>query len=278
MLGIKSSLDSLPPFPDDVHTAPIAGISSLKLLNGDLSEGAKVLEACQTYGFFYLDLRDSIEGETLLDESEQLLQLAVEAFKDSLAEKMKYRLPKGVSIFGYKPAGTIKKTDPNLRPDSTEFFNISKDHMHDIVPTRSYPPTITAHRALLKAFTKNAHECGMLVLRTLETQLGLAPNELVNLSAFEKPAGDHCRLTRKFPRSADANAIGLPSHTDAGSVTVLFNWLGGLQIESRSAGGEREWEFVRPMAGHAVINLGMYTSFLCAFLSAMFALTTFAFR
>ena len=118
----------------------------------------------------------------------------------------------------------------------------------------------------------------MLVLRTREAQLGLTPNELVNLNAVEKPAGDHCRLTRKFPPSADANAIGLPSHTDFGSVTVLFNWLGGLQIESWSPRREREREFVRPAAGHAVNNLGVYTSFLCAFLSAMFALTTFASR
>jgi len=274
MVGVKPSLDSFPPFPDDVPTAPIARISSLKLLNGDLSEGSKVLEACQTYGFFYLDLRDSTEGETLLDESEQLLQLAIEAFKDPLEEKMKYHLQKGVSIFGYKAAGSIKKTDPTLRPDTTEFFNISKDHMHDIVSTRSYPPTIKAHHALLKAFTKNAHECGMLVLRTLEVQLGLEPHELVNLNMFEKPAGDHCRLTRKFPYSADANVIGLPSHTDFGSVTVLFNWLGGLQIESRSPGREVEWEFVRPVAGHAVINLGMDASYLCAFLMGMFELTT----
>jgi isopenicillin N synthase-like dioxygenase len=178
---------------------------------------------------------------------------------------MKYRLPKGVSLFGYKAAGTIKNTDPSLRPDSTEFFNISKDHIHDIVPTRPYPPTITAHRFLLKAFIKNGHECGMLVLRTLERQLGLTPNELVNLHKFEKPAGDHCRLTRKLPYSADANAIGLPSHTNAGSVTVLFHWLGGLQVQSRSPGREGEWEFVRPVAEHAVINLGMDASSLRTF-------------
>lgn len=254
---MKSSLDSLPPFPDNLPTAPIAEISSRKLFDGDLEEGKKVLEACQTYGFFYLDLTDSPEGENLIDEAEQLLDLSKEAFKAPVDEKMKYHLQKGVSLFGYKAAGTVKKTDKDLRPDTTEFFNISKDHMHDIVPTREYPPVIMAHRDLLKAFTKNAHECGMMVLRTLEKQMGLQPNELVDLNVFEKPAGDHCRLTRKFPHNTDSNAIGLPSHTDFGSVTVLFNWLGGLQIESRSPGREGQWEFVKPMKGHAVINLGM---------------------
>jgi len=256
---MKSSLANLPPFPEDLPTAPIAIISSQKLLDGDPDEGKRVLEACQTYGFFYLDLNDSTEGENLIDEAEQLLELSKEAFKPAVEEKMPFHLQKGVSMFGYKAAGTVKNTDKDLRPDTTEFFNISKDHMHDIAPTRTYPPAIMEHRDLLKAFTKNAHECGMQVLRTLEKQLDLPANTFVDLNTFSKPAGDHCRLTRKFPHSTDANAIGLPSHTDFGSVTVLFNWLGGLQIESRSAGREGQWEYVKPMPGHAVINLG--TSF-----------------
>jgi isopenicillin N synthase-like dioxygenase len=37
-------------------------------------------------------------------------------------------------------------------------------------------------------------------------------------------------------------------------VTILFNWLGGLQIESRTAPGT--WSYVQPLPGHAVINLG----------------------
>ena len=42
-------------------------------------------------------------------------------------------------------------------------------------------------------------------------------------------------------------------HTDNGSVTVLFNVVGGLQILDGAADG---WGYVRPEAGHAVINLG----------------------
>ncbi len=77
----------------------------------------------------------------------------------------------------------------------------------------------------------------MVVLRTLARQLGLAETAFTDLNLFDKPSGDHCRLTRKAPHSSDANAIGLPSRTDFGSVTVLFNWLGGLQIESAPTEG-----------------------------------------
>src|SRR4051794_23837202 len=44
----KSHLDSLPPFPDDVPTAPIVSASLSKLLANDDAEAGKVLEACQT--------------------------------------------------------------------------------------------------------------------------------------------------------------------------------------------------------------------------------------
>jgi len=90
--------------------------------------------------------------------------------------------------------------------------------MHNIAPPRTYPQAILDAKLLLQDFTKGAHECGMLVLRTLATQLKLHKETFVDLNTFEKPSGDHCRLTRKLPHTSDAKTIGLPSHTDFGSV------------------------------------------------------------
>ncbi|KAF2418007.1 Clavaminate synthase-like protein [Tothia fuscella] len=253
---VKSTIDSLPPFPENLPLAPIARISSFKLFSNDASTAAAVLEACQTYGFFYLDLTDSPSGQALVEESEELLKLSKRAFEFPKEEMMKYHLEKGVSMFGYKAAGTVKKTDKELRPDTTEFWNISKDHFHGIAPMRTYPQVLLDSADLIKDFTKNAHECAMEVLRTLATQLDLPKETFVDLNTFNKPAGDHCRLTHKFPHASDAKAVGLPSHTDFGTVTVLFNWLGGLQIESRTPSRQGEWEYVKPLPGHAVINLG----------------------
>jgi len=47
--------------------------------------------------------------------------------------------------------------------------------------------------------------------------------------------------------------MSLGEHTDFGSVTVLFNRLGGLQILPP---GSEEWQYVKPLRGHAVVNLG----------------------
>jgi isopenicillin N synthase-like dioxygenase len=58
--------------------------------------------------------------------------------------------------------------------------------------------------------------------------------------------------------------IQTPSHTDFGSITLLMNWLGGLQVWSESArkagplepDSEGEWLWVKPKKGCAIINLG----------------------
>jgi isopenicillin N synthase-like dioxygenase len=52
----------------------------------------------------------------------------------------------------------------------------------------------------------------------------------------------------------DDRRTALGEHTDFGSVTVLFNRLGGLQV--LPPGRNAEWCYVRPLPNHAIINLG----------------------
>lgn len=251
-----ASHSELPPFPDGLPLAPIARISQEKLLKNDAEEAERVLEACRTHGFFYLDLTDNDDGQNLLKESEDLLRLAYRAFDSPAEEKQKFALVKGVSLFGYKENGTIKLTDPEKRPDTTEFFNVAKDHMNGFTESRTYPSQITDNKELFQTFQRAAHETCMLVLKTLAKQLDLIPDSFTSKNLFKEPSGDHCRLTHKFAHHTDKNAIGLPSHTDFGSITILFNWLGGLQIQSHDPAKNKEWEYVKPMPGHAIINLG----------------------
>lgn len=51
----------------------------------------------------------------------------------------------------------------------------------------------------------------------------------------------------------DDRKLALGEHTDFGSMTVLFNRLGGLQILPPSG---REWCYVKPLKGHCIVNLG----------------------
>ena len=128
--------------------------------------------------------------------------------------------------------------------------------MNGVAESRTYPQEITSNKPLFQAFTKNAHELGMIVLRVLAAQLDVPLETFTDRNIFTKPSGDHCRLTRKYAHVSDSNAVGLPSHTDFGSVTILFNWLGGLQIQSHDPARQGEWAYVKPLPGHAIINLG----------------------
>ena len=246
----------LPPFPEDLPTAPISNISFAKILAKDAAEAKKVLEACRTHGFLYLDLQSCPEGQALVKESELLLKIAKGFFTSPLEEKRKFALVKGRSLAGYKEAGSIKKTDQDKRPDATEFLSIFKDHMLGIMPSRNYPDDIMAAKSLIEAFNENAHACAMTILDTLARQLGIHQNEFTDRHNFNSPSGDHLRITRTLPNKNESDAVGLASHTDFGSVTVLFNWLGGLQIQSRDPNRNGEWDFVKPIRGHAIINLG----------------------
>ena len=54
------------------------------------------------------------------------------------------------------------------------------------------------------------------------------------------------------PQPASAAQTSLMGHTDNGTVTVLFNIVGGLQVLDET----NSWRYVRPEPGHAIVNIG----------------------
>lgn len=149
---------------------------------------------------------------------------------------------------------------------------------------------IDQHSALLASFMRHAHAVAVdVVLRVLSRGLGLADGALAALHRLERPSGDQVRLLRAAPTAAgerEERVLAdrpplLGAHTDFGSVTVLFAKVGGLQVllpsleggdgavaaKSSSVGvnalngntnvsNDGTWAYVRPLPGHAVVNLG----------------------
>lgn len=68
----------------------------------------------------------------------------------------------------------------------------------------------------------------MAVSRALSKELGLGPDIIPTFHQVNKTSGDTARVTHAPPIAADTIALG--EHCDFGSVTVLFNQLGGLQV------------------------------------------------
>jgi isopenicillin N synthase-like dioxygenase len=116
------------------------------------------------------------------------------------------------------------------------------------------PDILTQNRPLLKSFITTAHSIVTLVLDLLNEHLELPPSTLSNLHRIQQISGDQVRFIRAPPQPKDDRRTALGEHTDFGSVTVLFNRVGGLQI--LPPGEDAEWCFVRPLPGHAIVNLG----------------------
>lgn len=130
------------------------------------------------------------------------------------------------------------------------------------------------NRSLLSRFQGLAHATGTDILSALATSLGLSPDVFGEMHRLDRPTDSHARVLRGPARkSADNLEIQTPGHTDFGSITLLFNWLGGLQIWSQPNHGENfdnslgsdlgpesnrhgQWLWVKPKPRHAIINLG----------------------
>jgi len=173
------------------------------------------------------------------------------------------------SVFRYKKVGATR-TDSQGTPDTAEFFNIAKDSILDNTDNIPLPAPVLAHKAVLARYMANAHQTGLKILAILGKKLGLPPDAFASQHRISEEAGDHVRLTRGPPRvSADLPEIQTPGHTDFGTITILFNWLGGLQVWSDPSRGEtgfaniidpeqgEGWLWVvPPPPGVAIVNLG----------------------
>lgn len=101
---------------------------------------------------------------------------------------------------------------------------------------------------------QGSHAIVTLILKLLNDKLALPPDTLPNLHRRQAISGDQVRFVKAPPQPQDDRRTALGQHTDFGSVTVLFNRLGGLQV--LPPGADAEWVYVRPLPGHAIVNLG----------------------
>lgn len=101
---------------------------------------------------------------------------------------------------------------------------------------------------------RGSHAIVTLILNILNDQLALPKSTLSSMHRQQAVSGDQVRFVKAPPQPADDRRTALGQHTDFGSVTVLFNRLGGLQV--LPPGADADWVYVRPLPGHAIVNLG----------------------
>lgn len=153
----------------------------------------------------------------------------------------------------YKGYGTAV-IDKTGTLDRNEFYNVSKDDILALSPPLPSPDILSHNRPLLESYLLSAHSIVSLLLDHLNTHLHLPPSTLANLHRLHHHSGDQVRFIKAPPQPAGDRRTALGEHTDFGSVTVLFNRLGGLQVLPPGEGSE--WCYVRPLPGHCIVNLG----------------------
>ncbi|KAL1590013.1 hypothetical protein WHR41_01396 [Cladosporium halotolerans] len=252
---------TLPPFPSTTPTAPLTRLSLRKLLARDADEEQRLWTASRDLGFFYLDLRDAgsssseIDGPALEASIDALFALGEEVFALPVEEKQKYDFKDQGSYFGYKGLGA-GVVDAKGTRDGNEFYNVSKDDVLGVSDKLPAPGVLRAEeaRGLLAGFVRRGHAVVSLLLRVLEERLGV---DLRGLHRLEKESGDQVRWVRAPAREEgedegeEKRALG--EHTDFGSLTLLANRLGGLQILPPDS---KTWTYVRPLRHHLIVNLG----------------------
>jgi isopenicillin N synthase-like dioxygenase len=100
---------------------------------------------------------------------------------------------------------------------------------------------------------RNAHALTTLLLTHLNTHLALPEGTLPSLHRQTALSGDHIRFIKAPPQPQNDLRIAMGEHTDFGSVTILFNRVGGLQVLLPHS---QEWSYVKPLPGHCIVNLG----------------------
>ncbi|EJU03509.1 oxidoreductase [Dacryopinax primogenitus] len=253
--GVTSRSKVLPPFPDDIKTAPLVTLYLAKLLSHDVEEHARLFKASKNLGFFYLDMRGCPEGETLLKGKDALFETAEEFHTLPLDEKLKCDYASRGTYAGYKGVGR-EVIDRLGTRDRNAIYNMPKDDILGINPDPyPVPPLIEAQHDELEKYVKANNAVLQTLFSSLNKSLQLPDGTLNNLHRPTEPSMCHVRFICAPPHPPeDRGVTSLGEHTDFGSLTILFNRVGGLQVQL--PGEAKEWVYVRPVEGCAIVNMG----------------------
>jgi len=253
---------TLPPFPDNVPTHPLLVIDYELIKNGDPEEISRLWKAATELGFWYL------KNHGVGQEVDEMFNMGAETMALPLSEKMKFEQGDDGQSFGYKAAGA-NATDDSGNPDTVEFINVAKDDILSFpaVTHRTYPSTVEARmESTIKPFATKSLEVTNTILAVFARQLGLPEGAFAERHKMIANSGSETRCIKNpakrrpstdaasyKPTAADEEKAALGAHTDFGSISFLHNRLGGLQVLPP---GYEAWQYIRPLPGHGVCNVG----------------------
>lgn len=128
-----------------------------------------------------------------------------------------------------------------------------------IAPLQPLPQLIQTQLPLFTSFLNHGQRIIATISSSITAQLSLPENTLTSLTTPAKPSGTVVRLIKAFacPQEEDLRT-SMIHHVDFGTITLLANVLGGLQIlpPGKSATDEGAWRWARPEPRCLIVNLG----------------------
>jgi len=156
----------------------------------------------------------------------------------------------------FKPCGLVR-TETN-EPDRFEWLNVGQDGLLGNSPLQPLPDLVHEHLPVFKSFLKHGQSIVSLINTTLARQLGLPQETFASCQSPSKASGTVVRLIKAYasPKHEDLRT-SMIHHTDFGTITLLANVLGGLQIlaPGKAATDKDARLYVRPQPGCLIVTL-----------------------
>ncbi|KAI9710805.1 MAG: hypothetical protein M1812_007353 [Candelaria pacifica] len=243
-----------------MQEASLHTINLKALFNHDSAESDKLFDAAKTCGFFYLDMRDP-DLTYILKMADEVFDLSRCVFALPEEEKAKFDVDGlgdwlgKMKLNGYKP---IARNFGGIEGhhDGFESYALPKDGMLGFSNASNFarPQVISDVLPMLKHFTTAMLDITTALLTSLSKSLELPEHSrLENYHRATHASPDLLRLLKYASQPFSERGAPQTPHTDLGSLTILFTSQPGLQVLPP---GADEWAYVRPLAGHAIINLG----------------------
>ncbi|KUJ21235.1 Clavaminate synthase-like protein [Mollisia scopiformis] len=234
-----------------VPVYPMQTVDFSSLLSQEPAELEKLLQCCQTEGFFYIDLQ-GIDGRRMLDDQQETLKLMHRFFESPLEVKNEYGLVS--PHLGYEPVGSRTGVLENTK-DGYEMIKVSRDEIQRDSPHIPRNIKNSGDIKVLENAIAGSNIITKTILSALSTGLGLAgSSRFENTHRNHRPSTSTLAMMHYIPSEpVTAKNIGHQKHTDISSLTLLFSEQWGLQIRPP---GAKEFGFVAPKVGCAIVNVG----------------------
>jgi isopenicillin N synthase-like dioxygenase len=236
----------------DFAEIPVIDIAALRESHdGGVDEvAARISDACQTAGFFYVTGHGVAEATIAgIFEAAHWFFAAPQALRDALdvATSPNFR--------GYVPMAMVGPDKPRRMLEAFQMMIDLPPNDPDVragnvlVGPNRWPDAAPSFRGAMEAYFDAMMTLTRLLLSAFARGLGLADDFF--LSSFRKPL-TQLRLLHYPPQPPESDAEGVEAHTDTGAFTILLqDEVGGLEVRTRLG----RWIPATPIPGAFVINI-----------------------